>query len=80
MLALTAASFVIPILADEAARRLARGSYRAWTGNNPPRNPGAAGVTWGEAILWTAMAGALGGIARMATRKALAGHRTGGES
>ncbi len=73
-----AASLVVPILADEAARRLARKGYRAWTGENPPRNPGAAGVTWGEALVWTALAGALGGVARMATRKLLAEHRPGG--
>lgn len=77
LLVLTAASMAVPLLADEAARRLARKGYRAWTGGNPPRDPGSPGVTWSEALLWTALAGALGGVARMATRKLLADHRIG---
>jgi hypothetical protein len=72
LLLLTAAGLALPALADRFARRLAAKGYTAWTGERPPRNPATIGVTWSQAIVWTALAGALGGVARMALRKALA--------
>ncbi len=72
-LLMTAAAFAIPALADRLARRVAGSGYAAWTGEDPPRNPATLGVNWTEAIIWTALAGALGGVARMATRKVLSG-------
>jgi len=64
-------ALAVPALADRIARRVAGRSYSAWTGENPPRNPATPGVNWRDAILWTALAGAIGGVARMASRKAL---------
>ncbi|WP_367874209.1 DUF4235 domain-containing protein [Luteolibacter sp. Populi] len=69
LLGLTA--LALPALADRLTRRVAAKGYNAWTGENPPRNPAVIGVSWSQAILWTALAGALGGVARMASRKVL---------
>jgi hypothetical protein len=68
---LTGVALAVPAIADRIARRVAGHGYAAWTGEAPPRNPATAGVTWTQAIVWTALAGALGGVARMATRKVL---------
>jgi len=70
-LLLTAVALAVPALADRLARRVAGRGYSAWTGEDPPRNPATLGVSWGQAIAWTALAGAIGGVARMASRKAL---------
>ncbi|MCW1926415.1 DUF4235 domain-containing protein [Luteolibacter arcticus] len=71
-LLLAGMALALPALADRAARRLAARGYMRWTGVRPPRNPATLGVTWSQAILWTAVAGALGGVARMASRRILA--------
>lgn len=70
-LLLTGVALAVPALADRIARRLAGRGYSAWTGEDPPRNPATPGVHWRNAIVWTALAGAIGGVARMASRKAL---------
>ena len=70
-LLLSGVALAAPALADRVARRVAAKGYSAWTGGNPPRNPATPGVTWGQAIVWTAIAGAIGGVARMALRKVL---------
>ncbi|MCW1886054.1 DUF4235 domain-containing protein [Luteolibacter flavescens] len=72
-LALKIAALALPALADRLTRRLAARGFTGVTGQQPPRNPAVPFVTWKEAILWTAIAGAMGGVARMASRKALAG-------
>jgi len=72
-LLLSALALAIPALTDRMARRVAGRGYSAWTGERPPRNPATSGVSWSHAILWTAVAGAVGGVARMASRKALTG-------
>lgn len=72
-LLLQAAALALPALADRLTRRVAAKGYSSWTGEEPPRNPAVPFVTWKQAVLWTAVAGALGGVARMASRKALAG-------
>jgi hypothetical protein len=69
----SAVALAVPALVDRIARRAAGRGYTALTGGVPPRNPATVGVGWGEAILWTAMAGAIGGVARMASRRALSG-------
>ena len=51
---------------------LAAMGFTQWTGRQPPRNPVVPTVSWKHAILWTALAGALGGVARMASRRILA--------
>lgn len=68
---MSAVALALPAIADRLARRLAARGFSAWTGEDPPRNPATVGVTWTQAIVWTALAGALGGVARMASRKAL---------
>lgn len=70
-LLLAAIALAVPAVADRIARRAAGRGYSAWTGTEPPRNPATLGVSWTQAIVWTALAGALGGVARMAARKAL---------
>lgn len=72
-LLLAAAGLAIPALADRLARRLAAKGFTAWTGDAPPRNPATLGVSWTHALVWTALAGALGGVARMASRRVLDG-------
>lgn len=72
-LLMTGVALAVPAVADRIARRVAGRGYTAWTGMNPPRNPATLGVSWPQAILWTALAGALGGVARMATRKVMTG-------
>lgn len=66
------AGLALPALADRLTRRLAGRGFTACTGKEPPRNPATVGVSWGQALVWTIIAGALGGAARMASRKLLA--------
>ncbi|MFW0875163.1 DUF4235 domain-containing protein, partial [Rhodococcoides corynebacterioides] len=56
-LLLTGLALAVPAIADRVARRVAGRGYSAWTGENPPRNPATLGVTWRDAIIWTAVAG-----------------------
>lgn len=70
-LLLAGVALAAPAIADRVIRNVAGKGYLAWTGEDPPRNPATPGVTWKEAIIWTALAGALGGVARMASRKVL---------
>ncbi|MBX3743625.1 MAG: DUF4235 domain-containing protein [Akkermansiaceae bacterium] len=71
-LLLAGIALAVPALADLLARKAAGRGYLAWTGESPPRNPATRTVSWSQAILWTAIAGAIGGVARMASRKVLA--------
>ena len=73
-LLLSAAALALPALADRLTRRLAAVGYSRVAGEDPPRNPAVIGVSWSQALVWTALAGALGGVARMASRKALSNH------
>ena len=66
------AGLALPALADRIARRVAGRGFAAWTGHPPPRNPATVGVSWRQALVWTALSGALGGVVRMASRKVLA--------
>ncbi|MCW1912127.1 DUF4235 domain-containing protein [Luteolibacter sp. GHJ8] len=66
-----ALGLALPALADRVVRMAAGKGFAAFTGEPPPRNPATIGVSWGQAFVWTAVAGALGGVARMAARKAL---------
>ena len=71
-LLLSVVALALPALADRSVRRVLGSGFRKVTGDPPPRNPDTVGVSWSRAIVWTALAGALGGVARMAARKALA--------
>jgi hypothetical protein len=53
---------VLAVLAGLAAGRLSQAAlHKAWksthSGNEPPRNPAAPGVGWGEAVTWAAASG-----------------------
>lgn len=73
-LLLSAAALALPALADRITRRVAAAGYHRVTGEDPPRNPAVIGVSWSQALVWTALAGAIGGVARMASRKVLSNH------
>jgi len=69
---LVASGFILPALASRLARSAAGSGYHRLTATLPPRNPAAPGVGLKEALVWTALSGAVGGVARMAIRRALA--------
>lgn len=66
-----AAGLVLPLLVAKGARALAGGGYRRIADREPPQNPASRETGWVEAIVWTALVGALGGVSRMLTRRAL---------
>jgi hypothetical protein len=68
-LTLSAAGMLIPALAAVAARKIAGRGYHFVTRAEAPKNPADPGVGWREAILWTLLSGAIGGLARLAVRR-----------
>ncbi len=72
-LLLIALGLVIPALAAKTARLVAGGGYKAITRDKPPKNPAHPDVEWRDAILWTVLSGAIGGLGRLAARRWLAG-------
>jgi len=55
-------------------RALLRSGWRRVTGDDPPNNPAASSVGWGDALAWTAATGVGVGVARLlAHRGAAAG-------
>jgi len=71
-LAILGAGLVLPMMAARASRKVAGLGYRALTDREPPKNPAARDVDWNDAIVWTVVTGAIGGLARLAVRRALA--------
>ena len=71
-LALLGAGLLLPMIAARASRRLAGVGYRMITDEDPPRNPAARDVEWRDAIGWSVISGAIGGLARLSVRRALA--------
>ncbi len=71
-LAILGAGLVLPMVAAHASRKVVGLGYRAITDKKPPRNPAAREVDWKDAIVWTVVTGAIGGLARLAVRRALA--------
>lgn len=63
--------FVLPMVAARASRMVADGGYLLVTRKDPPKNPASRDTEMMEAIIWTAFAGALGGVARMFARRYL---------
>lgn len=57
------------VLAAVAARRGLKAIWKQTKGTEPPEDPSAPGVTWRDALLWGAAAGALAGIARVVGRR-----------
>lgn len=66
-----AVGLAAPVIAAKAVRALAGTGYRKVAHREPPKNPASRETDWAEAIVWTALVGALGGVARMLTRRAL---------
>jgi hypothetical protein len=58
-------SLVAGLLAARAARSAGDAVWKRAVGGDPPTNPRSAGTSWGAAFAWTALAGALVGLARM---------------
>lgn len=57
-----------------AARNLLKGSWQVLKDDEPPVNPAARSVDWGDALAWTVASGLLAGIGRLlAQRGAAAG-------
>ena len=73
-LMMSAVALAVPAVADWVARKVAGRGYEAVAGEPPPRNPAVLGVGWKDAVVWTVVAGAIGGVARMASRKMLSHH------
>lgn len=63
--------FLIPMLAAKAARSVAGKSYKAITHGDAPENPADPSVAWREALIWAAISGVVGGVARMSARRLL---------
>ncbi|WP_193213120.1 DUF4235 domain-containing protein [Luteolibacter marinus] len=72
-LGLIAAGFIAPAIAARLSRSVAGAGYHAITHVEPPKNPAHPRVGWQEAIVWTVFSGAVGGLARLAVRRWMAG-------
>jgi hypothetical protein len=59
------------VLTGMLTKKVLTTGWEKATGNPPPANPESPDVSWGEALAWAIVSGALVGVARMlATRKA----------
>ncbi len=64
------------ILAAVLARKALKSAWRMWMDSDPPDDPADPAVSWKEAVAWTAVTGAVVGVARLlATRAAASGFR-----
>ena len=65
------------IMAAGLAEKAVGWGWRVATGKEPPLTPEDPDITWGEAVSWALLSGAVIGIARLAaTRKAAAYYRS----
>jgi hypothetical protein len=55
-----------------AARNATSAVWRKRTGHDPPTNPADPDTSWGEAVAWTLVTGALVGVARLVARRGAA--------
>ena len=60
---------LVPMLAAKAARMAVGGGYKLLTKEDPPKNPASLDVEWKEALVWAAVTGLVGGMARLAARR-----------
>lgn len=61
-------------LAGLAVRQALQTTWEKWKDEEPPTNPAARSVDWGEALVWSVAVGAAVGVGRMlAERGAAAG-------
>ncbi len=80
-----AVSLATAALAGIAVRRLLETAWEEWRDSEPPKNPAARSVDWGDAVAWTIASGVAVGLARLLARRGLAegwrlwrGHRPEG--
>ena len=67
------ASLLAALLAARAVSSLADRGWKRAVGGDPPTNPHSADTAWGEAIVWSAISGALVGLARLVSQHGAAG-------
>lgn len=60
------------MIASLAARNISTAVWRAARNEEPPSDPEAASISWGEAIAWSALTGLLVGVANLVARRAAA--------
>ena len=72
----TAFSLVAGLGAAALTRKLLDQSWRAAAGKNPPENPADPDVGLGEAVLWSALTGAMVALARMLAQRRAASYYT----
>jgi Protein of unknown function (DUF4235) len=70
----TAFSLVAGLGAAAVTRKLLDRSWRAAAGKNPPENPADPDVGLGEAVVWSALTGALVALARMVAQRRAANY------
>lgn len=56
-----------------AARQIMRGGWKLYRRDEPPDNPAARSVSWGDALAWTAVTGLTVGFARLLAERSAAG-------
>ena len=72
----TAFSLVAGLGAAALTRKLLDQSWRAAAGKNPPENPADPDVGLGEAVVWSALTGAMVALARMVAQRRAASYYT----
>jgi Protein of unknown function (DUF4235) len=65
----TAFSLVAGLGAAALTRKLLDRTWRAAAGKNPPENPADPDVSFGEAVLWAGLTGAMVALARMLAQR-----------
>ncbi|MFC5051923.1 DUF4235 domain-containing protein [Rubritalea spongiae] len=71
-LALIIAGVAIPLIASRATKRIIGSGYRALSDREPPKNPASPTTAWKDALAWSILTGAAGGVSRLIMRKILA--------
>ena len=75
-LVLLAASTVGGLAAATVARKTARLTWKAVTGEPPPDDPRSKDTDWMVAVLWAVASGAAIGVARLLVERQLSGRRS----
>lgn len=60
------------ILAGIATRAILTQSWRQFRKSDPPLNPESSSVSWGDALLWTALTGSMVGVVRLVVTRSTA--------
>lgn len=69
---LMAAGLAVPFIASRATKGVIGKGYRAFTDREAPKNPASPSTEWKDALTWSILTGAAGGLARLVMRRALA--------